>query len=117
MAIGNIICGVNTPKVKKKKVKTTERSWIEATFQKRECAKFIPSNEDGNRFVQIQGDKNAEYDVITTSRCCCGYSYTHHCGTGADVQSYNLSENREKDMSNGLREKILVPFPLMHMVP
>ncbi|XP_011055821.1 PREDICTED: transient receptor potential cation channel trpm [Acromyrmex echinatior] len=111
MAIGNIICGVNTPKVKKKKVKTTERSWIEATFQKRECAKFIPSNEDGNRFVQIQGDKNAEYDVITTSRCCCGYSYTHHCGTGADVQSYNLSENREKDYEQWSPGKNTRPFP------
>ncbi|XP_018398032.1 PREDICTED: transient receptor potential cation channel trpm [Cyphomyrmex costatus] len=111
MAIGNIICGVNTPKVKKKKVKTTERSWIEATFQKRECAKFIPSNEDEHRFVQIQGDKNAEYDVITTSRCCCGYSYTHHCGTGADVQSYSLSENREKDCEQWSPGKNTRPFP------
>ncbi|XP_018316097.1 transient receptor potential cation channel trpm isoform X1 [Mycetomoellerius zeteki] len=111
MAIGNTICGVNTPKVKKKKVKTTERSWIEATFQKRECAKFIPSNEDEHRFVQIQGDKNAEYDVITTSRCCCGYSYTHHCGTGADVQSYSLSENREKDYEHWSPVKNTRPFP------
>ncbi|XP_011703742.1 PREDICTED: transient receptor potential cation channel trpm isoform X2 [Wasmannia auropunctata] len=90
---------------------TTERSWIEATFQKRECAKFIPSSEDEHRFVQIEGDKNAEYDVITTSRCCCGYSYTHHCGTGADVQSYNLSENKEKDREQWSPGKNTHPFP------
>ncbi|XP_036140910.1 transient receptor potential cation channel trpm isoform X4 [Monomorium pharaonis] len=111
MAMESIICGVNTPKVKKKKVKTTERSWIEATFQKRECAKFIPSIEDEHRFIQVQGDKNAEYDVITTSRCCCGYSYTHHCGTGADVQSYILSENREKDREQWSPGKNTHPFP------
>ncbi|XP_036140909.1 transient receptor potential cation channel trpm isoform X3 [Monomorium pharaonis] len=92
MAMESIICGVNTPKVKKKKVKTTERSWIEATFQKRECAKFIPSIEDEHR-------------------CCCGYSYTHHCGTGADVQSYILSENREKDREQWSPGKNTHPFP------
>nr|XP_012234779.1 PREDICTED: transient receptor potential cation channel trpm [Linepithema humile] len=111
MAIGSIICGANTPKVKKKKVKTTERSWIEATFQKRECAKFIPSAEDEHRFVQVQGDKNAEYDVITTSRCCCGNSYTHHCGTGADVQSYSLSNNKEKDREQWSAGKNTRSFP------
>ncbi|XP_036140911.1 transient receptor potential cation channel trpm isoform X5 [Monomorium pharaonis] len=71
---------------------TTERSWIEATFQKRECAKFIPSIEDEHR-------------------CCCGYSYTHHCGTGADVQSYILSENREKDREQWSPGKNTHPFP------
>lgn len=30
-------------------------------------------------------------------RCCCGNSYTHHCGTGADVQSYTAGEIKEKD--------------------
>ncbi|KAK0173426.1 hypothetical protein PV328_006622 [Microctonus aethiopoides] len=88
MAIGNVICGGNTPKTKRKKAKIQERSWIEGTFQKRECAKFIPSAKDEHRLEAIHGDKSAEYDVITTSRCCCGYSYTHHCGTGADVQNY-----------------------------
>uniref|UniRef100_A0A8D8RTN9 Transient receptor potential cation channel trpm n=1 Tax=Cacopsylla melanoneura TaxID=428564 RepID=A0A8D8RTN9_9HEMI len=39
------------------------RSWIEATFQKRECIKFIPSSQDEHR-------------------CCCGLSLTFHCGTG-----------------------------------
>ncbi|XP_014480910.1 PREDICTED: transient receptor potential cation channel trpm isoform X1 [Dinoponera quadriceps] len=111
MAIGNIICGANTPKVKKKKIKTTERSWIEATFQKRECSKFIPSAEDEHRFVQVQGDKNAEYDVITTSRCCCGKSYTHHCGTGADVQSYSTGDTKEKDREQWSPGKNTRPFP------
>ncbi|XP_011879174.1 PREDICTED: transient receptor potential cation channel trpm isoform X2 [Vollenhovia emeryi] len=90
---------------------TTERSWIEATFQKRECAKFIPSTEDEHRFVHVQGDKSAEYDVITTSRCCCGNSYTHHCGTGADVQSYHLGESREKDREQWSPGKNTRPFP------
>ncbi|RLU18437.1 hypothetical protein DMN91_008794 [Ooceraea biroi] len=92
MAIGSIICGASTPKVKKKKVKTTERSWIEATFQKRECTKFIPSAEDEHR-------------------CCCGNSYTHHCGTGADVQSYSLSSNREKDQEQWSQAKNTRSFP------
>ncbi|XP_011879175.1 PREDICTED: transient receptor potential cation channel trpm isoform X3 [Vollenhovia emeryi] len=92
MAIESIICGGNTPKVKKKKAKTTERSWIEATFQKRECAKFIPSTEDEHR-------------------CCCGNSYTHHCGTGADVQSYHLGESREKDREQWSPGKNTRPFP------
>ncbi|KAL6254233.1 hypothetical protein P5V15_014851 [Pogonomyrmex californicus] len=92
MTIESIICGTNAPKVKKKKLKTTERSWIEATFQKRECAKFIPSADDENR-------------------CCCGYSYTHHCGTGADVQSFNLSESQEKDREQWSPGKNTRPFP------
>ncbi|XP_015190777.1 PREDICTED: transient receptor potential cation channel trpm isoform X4 [Polistes dominula] len=75
----------------------TERSWIEAAFQKRECSKFIPSAKDEHRFTEVQGDKNAEYDVITSSRCCCGYSYTYHCGTGADVQSYANTGSIEKE--------------------
>ncbi|XP_071652036.1 transient receptor potential cation channel trpm isoform X2 [Temnothorax longispinosus] len=90
---------------------TTERNWIEATFQKRECSKFIPSTEDENRFVQIQGNKSAEYDVITTSRCCCGYSYTHHCGIGADIQSHNLGESKEKDHEQWSPGKNTRPFP------
>ncbi|XP_020300486.1 transient receptor potential cation channel trpm isoform X4 [Pseudomyrmex gracilis] len=111
MAIGNVICGTNAPKVKKKKVKTTERSWIEATFQKRECTKFIPSAEDDRRLVQVQGDTNAEYDVITSSRCCCGNSYTHHCGTGADVQSYTDIKEKEKDREQWSPGKNTRPFP------
>ncbi|XP_043250492.1 transient receptor potential cation channel trpm isoform X3 [Colletes gigas] len=111
MAIGNIICGTSTPKMKRKKAKATERSWIEATFQKRECSKFIPSAKDEHRFMQVQGDKNAEYDVITTSRCCCGYSYTHHCGTGADVQSYTASNTKEKDREQWSPGKNTRPFP------
>lgn len=35
------------------------RSWIEANFQKRECAKFIPNAKD-------------------EQRCCCGRPSTHH---------------------------------------
>ncbi|XP_031782186.1 transient receptor potential cation channel trpm isoform X6 [Nasonia vitripennis] len=97
MAIGSVICGANTPKTKRKKTKTTERSWIEATFQKRECTKFIPSAKDEHRLQEVHGDKNAEYDVITTSRCCCGHSYTHHCGTGADVQSFASSAAAEAE--------------------
>ncbi|XP_076624685.1 transient receptor potential cation channel, subfamily M isoform X8 [Colletes latitarsis] len=111
MAIGSIICGASTPKMKRKKAKATERSWIEATFQKRECSKFIPSAKDEHRFMQVQGDKNAEYDVITTSRCCCGYSYTHHCGTGADVQSYTASNTKEKDREQWSPGKNTRPFP------
>ncbi|XP_029159547.1 transient receptor potential cation channel trpm isoform X2 [Nylanderia fulva] len=71
---------------------TTERNWIEATFQKRECAKFIPSVEDEHR-------------------CCCGNSYTHHCGTGADVQSYTLSNTREKDREQWFPGKNTRAFP------
>ncbi|XP_024940536.1 transient receptor potential cation channel trpm isoform X3 [Cephus cinctus] len=76
---------------------TTARSWIEATFQKRECSKFIPSAKDEHRFKAVQGDKNAEYDVLTTSRCCCGHSFTHHCGTGADVQSCTASTTDDQE--------------------
>ncbi|XP_076249025.1 transient receptor potential cation channel, subfamily M [Calliopsis andreniformis] len=111
MAIGSIICGASTPKMKRKKAKATERSWIEATFQKRECSKFIPSAKDEHRLLQVQGDKYAEYDVITTSRCCCGNSYTHHCGTGADVQSYTASNTKEKDREQWSPGKNTRPYP------
>ncbi|XP_043509838.1 transient receptor potential cation channel trpm isoform X5 [Frieseomelitta varia] len=111
MAIGSIICGANTPKMKRKKAKTTERSWIEATFQKRECSKFIPSADDEHKFMQVKGDKNAEYDVITTSRCCCGYSYTHHCRAGIDVQSYTPSNTKEEDREQWSPGKNTRPFP------
>nr|XP_012140924.1 PREDICTED: transient receptor potential cation channel trpm isoform X7 [Megachile rotundata] len=111
MAIGSIICGAATPTVKRKKAKVTERSWIEATFQKRECSKFIPSAGDEHKFIQVQGDKNAEYDVITTSRCCCGYSYTHHCRAGVDVQSYTASNTKEKDREQWSPAKNTRPFP------
>ncbi|XP_075216680.1 transient receptor potential cation channel, subfamily M isoform X1 [Lycorma delicatula] len=46
--------------------KLAARSWIEATFQKRECIRFIPSSQDEHR-------------------CCCGLSLTFHCGTGAQT--------------------------------
>ncbi|XP_029053463.1 transient receptor potential cation channel trpm isoform X1 [Osmia bicornis bicornis] len=111
MAIGSIICGSTTPRAKRKKAKATERSWIEATFQKRECSKFIPSAEDEHKFKQVQGDKNAEYDVITTSRCCCGYSYTHHCRAGIDVQSHTASNTKEKDREQWSPAKNTRPFP------
>lgn len=32
-------------------LQATERSWIEATFQKRECSKFIPSADDEHKYV------------------------------------------------------------------
>ncbi|XP_050491536.1 transient receptor potential cation channel trpm isoform X1 [Bombus huntii] len=111
MAMGSIICGANTPKMKRKKAKVTERSWIEATFQKRECSKFIPSADDEHKFMQVKGDKNAEYDVITTSRCCCGYSYTHHCRAGIDVQSYTPSNTKEEDREQWSPGKNTRPFP------
>ncbi|XP_077298276.1 transient receptor potential cation channel, subfamily M isoform X2 [Arctopsyche grandis] len=44
--------------------KKTARTWIEATFQKRECVKFIPSPKDEHR-------------------CWCGLSYVQHCAAGA----------------------------------
>ncbi|KAG8042210.1 hypothetical protein G9C98_000201 [Cotesia typhae] len=91
MAIGSVICGVNTPKTKRMKNKTQERSWIEATFQKRECTKFIPSAKDEHR-------------------CCCGHSYTHHCGTGADVQNYatgNAAEVERDQWSPGKNTRSL----------
>ncbi|XP_012280563.1 transient receptor potential cation channel trpm isoform X2 [Orussus abietinus] len=90
---------------------TTARSWIEATFQKRECSKFIPSAKDEHRFAVVQGDKSAEYDVITTSRCCCGHSFTHHCGTGADVQSYSTLINKEEEREQWTPGKNTRPFP------
>lgn len=46
-------------KSKKKKVETTTRSWVEASFQKRECVKFIPNAKD-------------DY------RCCCGLAADQH---------------------------------------
>ncbi|XP_076396365.1 transient receptor potential cation channel, subfamily M isoform X6 [Megachile rotundata] len=92
MAIGSIICGAATPTVKRKKAKVTERSWIEATFQKRECSKFIPS----------AGDEH---------KCCCGYSYTHHCRAGVDVQSYTASNTKEKDREQWSPAKNTRPFP------
>ncbi|XP_076682037.1 transient receptor potential cation channel, subfamily M isoform X5 [Andrena cerasifolii] len=70
----------------------TERSWIEATFQKRECSKFIPSAKDEHR-------------------CCCGYSYTHHCGTGADVQSFTAINTKEKDREQWSPGKNTRPNP------
>ncbi|XP_066585207.1 transient receptor potential cation channel trpm isoform X2 [Prorops nasuta] len=92
MAIGSIICGANTPKVKRKKNKSNERSWIEGTFQKRECTKFIPSATDEHR-------------------CCCGNSYTHHCGTGADIQSYSTGSEAEKEREQWSPGKNTKPFP------
>nr|XP_034192350.1 transient receptor potential cation channel trpm isoform X8 [Osmia lignaria] len=92
MAIGSIICGSTTPRVKRKKAKATERSWIEATFQKRECSKFIPSAEDEHK-------------------CCCGYSYTHHCRAGIDVQSHTASNTKEKDREQWSPAKNTRPFP------
>jgi hypothetical protein len=49
--------------------------------------------------------------ILRYYRCCCGNSYTHHCGTGADVQSYNLSSNREKDREQWSSGKNTRPFP------
>ncbi|XP_023245943.1 transient receptor potential cation channel trpm [Copidosoma floridanum] len=111
MAIGSVICGANTPRIKTKKAKTTERSWIEATFQKRECTKFIPSAKDEHRLEEIKEDKNAEYDVITSSRCCCGHSYTHHCGTGADVQSFATGSAAEIERDEWSPGKNTKPCP------
>ncbi|XP_070158634.1 transient receptor potential cation channel trpm isoform X2 [Polyergus mexicanus] len=71
---------------------TTERNWIEATFQKRECSKFIPCAEDEHR-------------------CCCGNSYTHHCGIGADVQSYSLNNSKEKNSEQWSVGKNTCAFP------
>ncbi|XP_014228067.1 transient receptor potential cation channel trpm isoform X2 [Trichogramma pretiosum] len=90
---------------------TTERSWIEATFHKRECTKFIPSARDEHRFEEVRGDKNAEYDVITTSSCCCGHSYTHHCGTGADIQSYATGAAAEAEREEWTPGKNTKPLP------
>ncbi|CAB0039857.1 unnamed protein product [Trichogramma brassicae] len=92
MAIGNIICGANAPRIKRKKAKTTERSWIEATFHKRECTKFIPSARDEHR-------------------CCCGHSYTHHCGTGADIQSYATGAAAEAEREEWTPGKNTKPLP------
>lgn len=78
--------------MKRKKAKTTERSWIEATFQKRECSKFIPSADDEHK-------------------CCCGYSYTHHCRAGIDVQSYTPSNTKEEDREQWSPGKNTRPFP------
>ncbi|XP_076644273.1 transient receptor potential cation channel, subfamily M isoform X2 [Halictus rubicundus] len=89
----------------------TERSWIEATFHKRECLKFIPTAKDEHRILQVQGDKIGEYDVITTSRCCCGHSYTHHCGTGADIKSFTAINTKEKDREQWSPGKNTRPVP------
>lgn len=44
-------------------------------------------------------------------RCCCGNSYTHHCGIGADVQSYNLNNSIEKDSEQWSVGKNTCAFP------
>jgi len=49
--------------------------------------------------------------ILHYCRCCCGNSYTHHCGTGADIQSYNLGSNREKDREQWSSGKNTRPFP------
>ncbi|XP_034245088.1 transient receptor potential cation channel trpm [Thrips palmi] len=59
---------------KKKKVETTARSWVEASFQKRECVKFIPNAKD-------------DY------RCCCGLPPDQHrAGTSLGGGSESPSE-------------------------
>jgi len=56
--------------------KAAARCWIEANFQKRECVQFVPSPKDENR-------------------CCCGLSFTFHCGTGLDIDSYKAVEQQQ----------------------
>lgn len=36
-------------------------------------------------------------DLKKKFRCCCGHSYTHHCGNGADVQSFPNSAAAEHE--------------------
>ncbi|XP_073999416.1 transient receptor potential cation channel, subfamily M isoform X2 [Rhodnius prolixus] len=47
--------------------KPSARSWIEATFTKRDCVKFIASAKDEHR-------------------CCCGLSKTFHCSSGTNLE-------------------------------
>ncbi|XP_072157699.1 transient receptor potential cation channel trpm isoform X4 [Bemisia tabaci] len=54
-------------KRRRKKKKCAARSWIEATFQKRDCVKFIPS-------------------PIDEHRCCCGQSLAYHSSSVAQAE-------------------------------
>ncbi|XP_021919467.1 transient receptor potential cation channel trpm isoform X2 [Zootermopsis nevadensis] len=58
------------------RVPKAARCWIEANFQKRECIRFVPSPKDEHR-------------------CFCGLSFTFHCGTGLDVDSYKVLEQQQ----------------------
>ncbi|KAK9497367.1 hypothetical protein O3M35_004699 [Rhynocoris fuscipes] len=46
---------------------STARSWIEATFTKRDCIKFVPNPKDERR-------------------CCCGLAKTFHCSSVATAE-------------------------------
>lgn len=49
--------------------------------------------------------------MIDYYRCCCGYSYTHHCRAGIDVQSYTPSNTKEEDREQWSPGKNTRPFP------
>ena len=40
---------------------------------------------------------NISAQLCYINRCCCGHSYTHHCGIGADVQSFPNSAAAEAE--------------------
>uniref|UniRef100_A0A672R584 non-specific serine/threonine protein kinase n=1 Tax=Sinocyclocheilus grahami TaxID=75366 RepID=A0A672R584_SINGR len=48
----------------------SRRSWIQATFCKRECVKFLPASRDHHSFAH----------VISFLRCCCGRLIAEHVG-------------------------------------
>ncbi|XP_069671775.1 transient receptor potential cation channel trpm isoform X1 [Periplaneta americana] len=66
---------ISPKKTRIRRIPKAARCWIEANFQKRECVKFIPSPKDEHR-------------------CCCGLSFTFHCGTGVDVDSYKAVDQQ-----------------------
>ncbi|RZF35308.1 hypothetical protein LSTR_LSTR003748 [Laodelphax striatellus] len=50
----SILRGLRKPLLRKtNREKLAARSWIEATFQKRECVRFIPSSKDEHRTVSV----------------------------------------------------------------
>uniref|UniRef100_A0A0A9YDY3 Transient receptor potential cation channel trpm n=1 Tax=Lygus hesperus TaxID=30085 RepID=A0A0A9YDY3_LYGHE len=67
------------------------RSWIEATFQKRECIKFIPNPKDDHR-------------------CCCGLSRTFHCGAGSAAAAPQTQSLGDKPIED-------VWMPARHTIP
>ncbi|XP_050524701.1 transient receptor potential cation channel trpm isoform X1 [Daktulosphaira vitifoliae] len=71
-----------------KSKKCRARSWVEASFQKRDCVNFIPSKLDKNR-------------------CSCGLSLTFHCGGGNG--SIQLDPNSSNEAWSPLKHTILSP--------
>ncbi|XP_066474154.1 transient receptor potential cation channel subfamily M member 6 [Tiliqua scincoides] len=70
-------------------MKTSQKSWIEGVFSKRECAKIIPSSKDPHR---CPAGCQVCQNLI---RCCCGRLIGDHPGIDYVCQSAERRENEE----------------------